>query len=179
MRMSPSGLYEKNPALYLLFLGIISTKITVKLIICHMSRSEMAYFDSSMTGMILLFLNQYFYCIIDESIILWLAFIYSIYDLMRYATLLCQDISNYLNIYTFSIAKREAHHGHHRNSSSSGNALMFASNKGGNTRASQATSTNRPNAGERKLSRRGQWLKVTQKLTYSRSFCYAILSSRD
>lgn len=107
MRMSPNNLYENNPSLYLLLLGLISTKITIKLIVCHMSRSEMVYFDSSMTGLILLFLNQYFYCFIDEYMVLWVAFFYSVYDLLTYSSSLCQDISAYLNIYTFSIAKKE------------------------------------------------------------------------
>lgn len=152
MRMSPSSLYESNPTLYLLLLGLISTKITIKLIICHMSRTELAYFDSSMTGLILLFLNQYFYCIIDEYIVLWVAFVYSLYDLIRYSSLLCQDISTYLNIYTFSIAKKDPSLNHYR--TPSGNFVMNSNRYSTSHRTSQTAGlkTN----GERRISRRGQ-----------------------
>lgn len=106
-KKSPSLLYENNPCLYLLFIGLIATKITIRLIVCHMSRSEMGYLDSSMLGSLGLILNQYFDCCFDEQIILILAFIYTIYDLSTYSGALCQEISEYLNIYTFSIAKRQ------------------------------------------------------------------------
>lgn len=105
-KKSPSELYEHNSCLYLLFVGIIATKITISLIVCHMSRSEISYLDSSMLGLLGLILNQYFDCYFDESKILWLAFIYTVYDLTRYSSSLCKEISSYLNIYTFSLAKR-------------------------------------------------------------------------
>lgn len=105
-KKSPSGLYENNLCLYLLFIGLIATKITIRLIVCHMSRSEIGYLDSSMLGLLGLILNQYFDCYFDESKILLLAFIYTILDLIRYTSSICREISAYLNIYTFSIAKR-------------------------------------------------------------------------
>lgn len=105
-KKSPSGLYENNICFYLLFIGLIATKITIRLIVCHMSRSEISYFDSSMLGLLFLIFNQYFDCYIKESYILWLAFAWTIYDLIGYITSLCRDVSAYLNIYTFSIARR-------------------------------------------------------------------------
>lgn len=113
-KKSPSGLYENNSCLYLLFVGIIATKITISLIVCHMSRSEISYMDSSMLGLLGLILNQYFDCYFDESKILWLAFIYTIIDLLRYSSSLCKEISSYLNIYTFSLAKRHPRGKKHR-----------------------------------------------------------------
>lgn len=120
-KKSPSELYESNSCLYLLFIGLIATKITIRLIVCHMSRSEIRYLDSSMLGLLGLILNQYFDCYFDESKVLWLVCIYTIYDLLSYSASLCREISLYLNIYTFSIAKREPHHHHHRTPSYSNN----------------------------------------------------------
>lgn len=109
-KKSPSLLYENNSCLYLLFIGLIATKITIRLIVCHMSRSEISYMDSSMLGLLGLILNQYFDCYFDEYKILFLAFAYTVYDLIYYSGSLCREISNYLNIYIFSTAKREPVH---------------------------------------------------------------------
>lgn len=158
-KKSPSGLYENNSCLYLLFIGLIATKITIRLIVCHMSRSEIRYLDSSMLGLLGLILNQYFDCYFDESKILWLVSMYAIYDLLSYSTSLCREISLYLNIYTFSIAKREPHH-HHRTPSSSGNTLLsyissFGASAGTKKGAPQSNNhTKKSNGRERKISRR-------------------------
>lgn len=105
-KKSPSGLYENNICFYLLFIGLIATKITIRLIVCHMSRSEISYADSSMLGLLFLILNQYFDCYINESYMLWLAFGWTIYDLIGYITSLCREVAAYLNIYTFTISRR-------------------------------------------------------------------------
>lgn len=107
-KKSPSLLYENNSCLYLLFIGLIATKITIRLIVCHMSKSKMGYLDSSMFGSLGLILNQYFDCCFNEETILILAFIYTIYDLSTYSWALCKVISAHLSIYTFSIEKRGA-----------------------------------------------------------------------
>lgn len=106
-KKSPSLLYENNSCLYLLFIGLIATKITIRLIVCHMSRSEINYLDTSMLGLLGLILNQYFDCYFSESSILFVAFLYAIYDLIHYASSLCLELSTYLNIYIFSTSKRE------------------------------------------------------------------------
>lgn len=161
-KKSPSELYENNSCLYLLFIGLIATKITIRLIVCHMSRSEIGYLDSSMIGLLGLILNQYFDCYFDESKILWLAFGYTIYDLINYSSSLCCEISAYLNIYTFSIAKRDPHTHHYRAPSSSGSALLNVMYSfGGSNSARRAAQSNThakksSNGRERKVSRRGQ-----------------------
>lgn len=112
-KKSPSLLYENNSCLYLLFIGIIATKITIRLIVCHMSKSEIGYLDSSMLGLLGLILNQYFDCYFDESKVLFAAFLYATYDLIHYTSALCREISAYLNIYIFSTSKKESQP-HHR-----------------------------------------------------------------
>lgn len=159
-KKSPSGLYENYSCLYLLFIGLIATKITLRLIVCHMSRSEIGYLDSSMLGLLGLILNQYFDCYFDESRILQIAFAYTVYDLISYSKTLCCEISAYLNIYTFSIAKREPHH--HRTPSSSGSALLNVMYKlggsvGRRNGAQSNAHTKKSNLRERKISKRGQY----------------------
>lgn len=106
-KKSPTLLYENNSCLYLLFIGLIATKLTIKLIVGHMSRSEISYMDSSMCGLLGLILNQYFDCYFDESKVLFIAFAYVTYDLIHYTSSLCREISTYLNIYIFSTSKPE------------------------------------------------------------------------
>lgn len=159
-KKSPSGLYENNSCLYLLFIGLIATKITIRLIVCHMSRNEIGYLDSSMLGLLGLILNQYFDCYFDEPTVLWVASLYTVYDLLTYTRTLCCEISAYLNIYTFSIAKRDPHHHHHhRTPSSSGNGILsFLTNLSGSGVIKRATTQNnhakKSNGRERKISRR-------------------------
>lgn len=156
---SPSELYENNMCLYLLFIGLIATKITIRLIVCHMSRSEIPYVDSSMSGLLGLVLNQYFDCRLDETLVLWICFVYTVIDLFCYSGALCREISAYLNIYTFSIAKREPsslHHHHSRTSSSSGKSLLSAVWGTGSARRVNNQSKKSTTTRERKVSRRGQ-----------------------
>ena len=157
---SPTGLYENYSCLYLLLTGLIATKITIRLIVCHMSRSEIGYLDSSMLGLLALMLNQYFDCFFDESHVLIVAFIITIFDLISYSYSLCLQISTYLNIYTFSIAKREPQN--HKTSSSPGSALLTVISNfrvsGTSKRLASQSNTHgkKSNGRERKVSRRGQ-----------------------
>lgn len=105
-KKSPSEVYENHACLYLLFIGLIATKITIRLIVCHMSKSEIKYLDSSMVGIFLLMFNQYFDCYFDETGVLWIAILWTIIDLTEYIYSLCKDVSSYLNIYTFSTGRR-------------------------------------------------------------------------
>jgi len=105
-KKSTTNLVQNNPCLYLLTFGIIIAKITNKLVIAHMTKSEMQYLDSSFIGPFLLFLNQYFNTFLNEYYVLWLALIYSIIDIILYASSCCLQISSFLGIYVFSLKKR-------------------------------------------------------------------------
>ncbi|MBW01342.1 Choline/ethanolaminephosphotransferase 1, partial [Eschrichtius robustus] len=72
-KKSAVQLFEKHPCLYILTFGFVSAKITNKLVVAHMTKSEMHLHDTAFIGPALLFLDQYFNSFIDEYIVLWIA----------------------------------------------------------------------------------------------------------
>ncbi|KAK6183919.1 hypothetical protein SNE40_002324 [Patella caerulea] len=103
---SPSNVFNNNPCLYALSFGLLAAKVTNKLVVAHMTKSEMELFDLGLIGPGMLFLNQYFNCIIREDIVLWLCFIWCLFDLIKYSTNVCSEICDYLNIYCFTITSK-------------------------------------------------------------------------
>ncbi|CAH1786282.1 unnamed protein product [Owenia fusiformis] len=100
---SPSHLFENHPCLYTLAFGMICAKVTNRLVVAHMTKSEMALWDPCFIGPGMLFLNQYFNTVLPEIIVLWMCLFYCTIDLMRYCASVCIEICDYLNIYCFDI----------------------------------------------------------------------------
>jgi hypothetical protein len=100
---SKSGIYDSHPTLYMITFGILFAKITNKLVIAHLSKSQMDLKDSGMFGPAILFLNQYFNEFIPEYYVLWLALAWCTFDLAFYCTSVCFEMCDYLNIKLFSI----------------------------------------------------------------------------
>nr|XP_045612535.1 choline/ethanolaminephosphotransferase 1-like isoform X8 [Procambarus clarkii] len=103
---SPDGLYLQNPTIYLLTFGCVSARITNRLVVAHMTKSEMAYSDASLLGPGALFLNQYFNCPIPEKFLLYVVCVYVIYDLIKYCREVCLEICSHLNIMLFTIVPK-------------------------------------------------------------------------
>lgn len=100
---SQTRLYENHPCFYLLSFGLIGAKVTNRLVVAQMTKSEMDLFDSCFLGPAMFLLNQYFNFIINEYLLLWIMFIYVTQDLCRYSTSVCQQICAHLGIYCFDI----------------------------------------------------------------------------
>lgn len=81
---SGSQLYKNHPVLYLLTFGVLAAKISCRLVVAHMSKSEMNLLDSGLMGPTILFLNQYFNEFITEYYVLWIAFFLCTYDMIGY-----------------------------------------------------------------------------------------------
>ncbi|XP_023316399.1 cholinephosphotransferase 1 isoform X3 [Trichogramma pretiosum] len=122
---SNEHVYENHPILYILAFGMVAAKVTNRLVVAHMSKSEMQYLDSALLGPAMLFLNQYFNFFIKEYIVLWLCFIWATVDLLWYSAKVCLEICDHLNIHLFKIPLMEAAQ-HQRNNagSSDKNDLM-------------------------------------------------------
>ncbi|XP_035673363.1 cholinephosphotransferase 1-like isoform X2 [Branchiostoma floridae] len=110
-KKSSMGLFQNHPCLYLLMFGMSIGKITNKLVIAHMTKSEMTMFDSSMIGPGLLFLDQYFNSFINEYIVLWISLIFVTFDLVQYCCLVCLQICDHLDIYCFNITSKPSKKG--------------------------------------------------------------------
>jgi len=100
---SPSNIFEEHLCLYLITFGLVTAKITNKLVVAHMSKSEISKLDSVFIGPLLLFLNQYFNTFINEYVLLWIALIYILVDFLYYSYSTCSQIADYLNILILSI----------------------------------------------------------------------------
>ncbi|XP_056093886.1 choline/ethanolaminephosphotransferase 1b isoform X2 [Rhinichthys klamathensis goyatoka] len=96
-------LFEKHPCLYILAFGFVSAKITNKLVVAHMTKSEMHLHDVAFLGPGLLFLDQYFNSFIDEYLVLWISLILSLFDLVRYCVSVCNEIASHLRICVFKL----------------------------------------------------------------------------
>ncbi|KAG8439449.1 hypothetical protein GDO86_005600 [Hymenochirus boettgeri] len=107
-KKSTSNLFYQNPCLYTLTFGFVCAKITIKLVIAHMTKSEIHLQDTAFIGPGLLFFNQYFNSFIDEYIVLWLALVISLVELMRYCIGVCLQIAAHLRIHIFRIHTNQA-----------------------------------------------------------------------
>jgi hypothetical protein len=100
---SKSGLYLYHPVLYILHFGLLSAKVSCRLVVAHMSKSAMNYLDSGLAGILFLFLNQYFNEFVNEYFVLWLAIIWVTFDLCWYCINVCLEMCDHLNIQLFRI----------------------------------------------------------------------------
>ncbi|KAH0616993.1 hypothetical protein JD844_028534 [Phrynosoma platyrhinos] len=107
-KKSTTQLFEKHPCLYALTFGFVSAKITQKLVIAHMTKSEIFLQDTAFIGPGLLFLDQYFNGFIDEYIVLWIALFISLLDMLRYSIGVCIQIAAHLHIQVFKISSHQA-----------------------------------------------------------------------
>uniref|UniRef100_A0A6M2DVT2 diacylglycerol cholinephosphotransferase n=1 Tax=Xenopsylla cheopis TaxID=163159 RepID=A0A6M2DVT2_XENCH len=100
---SPDHIFENHPALYILAFGMVAAKVTNRLVVAHMTKSEMEYLDWALLGPSLLFLNQYFNNFVNEYYVLCLCLVLSTFDLMRYCAQVCLEICEHLRIQLFKI----------------------------------------------------------------------------
>uniref|UniRef100_A0A8C5M5M7 Choline/ethanolaminephosphotransferase 1 n=1 Tax=Leptobrachium leishanense TaxID=445787 RepID=A0A8C5M5M7_9ANUR len=112
-KKSAVQLFEKHPCLYILAFGFVSAKVTNKLVVAHMTKSEMHLHDTAFIGPALLFLDQYFNSFIDEYIVLWIALVLSLVDLIRYSVSVCNQIASHLHIEVFRIKTNATNFNHH------------------------------------------------------------------
>ncbi|XP_065370593.1 cholinephosphotransferase 1 isoform X3 [Calliphora vicina] len=100
---SPESIFTEHPSLYIVAFGMVAAKVTNKLVIAHMTKAEMEYLDWSLFGPALLFLNQYFNCVVPEIWLLWFTLIWGTQDLIRYCSQVCLEICAHLHIQLFTI----------------------------------------------------------------------------
>ncbi|KAM6094606.1 cholinephosphotransferase 1 isoform 2-T2 [Chlamydotis macqueenii] len=107
-KKSTTQLFEKHACLYVLTFGFVNAKISQKLVVAHMTKSEICLQDTVFIGPGLLFLDQYFNSFVDEYIVLWIALFISLFDMLRYATGVCLQIAAHLHIHVFRISSHQA-----------------------------------------------------------------------
>ncbi|XP_035898455.1 cholinephosphotransferase 1 isoform X6 [Anopheles stephensi] len=100
---STDQIYENHPALYIMAFGMITAKVTNRLVVAHMTKSELEYLDWGLIGPLCLFLNQYFNSFLPEYYVLWFCLLWCTIDLIRYCGQVCLEICDYLKIELFRI----------------------------------------------------------------------------
>ncbi|XP_035431222.1 cholinephosphotransferase 1 isoform X1 [Spodoptera frugiperda] len=105
---SESNVYQHHPSLYIMAFGMVAAKVTNRLVVAHMTKSEMDYYDWSLLGPAMLFLNQYFNHALPEYYVLWLCTIWVCVDLIRYCGQICLEICGHLRIQLFRITSPPA-----------------------------------------------------------------------
>jgi len=103
---SEEHIFEKHPALYILAFGLVAAKVTNRLVVAHMTRSEMEYLDWVLLGPALLFFNQYFNTFFSEYWVLWTCLILATWDLTRYCRCICLEIAQSLGVEIFRIVPK-------------------------------------------------------------------------
>ncbi|CAK5093301.1 unnamed protein product [Meloidogyne enterolobii] len=100
---STSRVYDQNITLLCLCFGAIGAKATNRLIIAHMSRSELEVWDWIYLSPFIMILNQYYDYIVDEYLLLLVATIYAHISLIIFCILICRQFCEYLQISCFQI----------------------------------------------------------------------------
>ncbi|XP_030372770.1 cholinephosphotransferase 1 isoform X3 [Scaptodrosophila lebanonensis] len=153
---SPENIFTENCSLYIMAFGMVAAKVTNKLVIAHMTKAEMEYLDWSLLGPALLFLNQYFNCIVPELWLLWFTLIWGTQDLLRYCAQVCLEICKHLRIDLFripytpkgaSMASTATSTHHHTSSSHSQSSFGGNADKNGGSshrKSTRLTNKNKP-----------------------------------
>lgn len=103
---SNSGVYDRNITLLCLCFGAIGAKATNRLIIAHMSRSELEVWDWIYLSPLVMILNQYYDYMIDEYKLLLFATIYAYISLILFCTMICRQFCEFLHINCFKLGVR-------------------------------------------------------------------------
>jgi len=101
---STEDVFGQHPILYIISFGLICTKITNKLIVAHMSKSELDTTDVSMLVPLALWLHNYLeWELISQRLILILSSIFVVVDVSLYSAQVCREICDHMNLYLFKI----------------------------------------------------------------------------
>jgi hypothetical protein len=100
---SDQAIYHNQPILYVLMFGLIAAKMTNRLVVAHMCKSEIHHRDPVLLAPLALFLNQYFNTFFPEEWLLKISLAWVIFDLVRYCSLVCLEICDYLKVDLFRI----------------------------------------------------------------------------
>lgn len=103
-----STVYDEHITLFMLCLGAVGAKATNRLVIAHMSKSELRLWDWIYIGPLSLILNQYYGYPMDEYMLLIAVTVYCYASLFVFCTLVCQQFCEHLNINCFVLGPRHA-----------------------------------------------------------------------
>ncbi|XP_053379611.1 choline/ethanolaminephosphotransferase 1-like isoform X2 [Mercenaria mercenaria] len=102
-----TSVFQDLHCLYLITFGLIESKITVRLIVAHVTKGRMPLFDRILLGPILLLLiSQLNGSILLDRILLLCVCVYSLQNWIFYFWTVAIEICEHLNIYCFNVTSR-------------------------------------------------------------------------
>ncbi|OQR79465.1 choline/ethanolaminephosphotransferase 1-like [Tropilaelaps mercedesae] len=104
MALKSPSLVSGQPCLALMTFGLVGVKLTFRIIVAHMTRSELHTWDSTLATPLTIFFNQYLDFPLSERFILYAGLTYTTIDLCLYANAICVQICEHLKIELFRIA---------------------------------------------------------------------------
>ncbi|RCN33460.1 CDP-alcohol phosphatidyltransferase [Ancylostoma caninum] len=103
---SRSAVFDENITLFVMCFGAVAAKATNRLIVGHMSRSELVLWDWIYLGPIALMLNQYYdFVICERKLLLWVT-CYTYTSLLIYCCVITRQICYHMKIYCFKVPPR-------------------------------------------------------------------------
>ncbi|RDD39841.1 Cholinephosphotransferase 1 [Trichoplax sp. H2] len=101
-----SDILQTHPTLLVLGVSIAYAKLTMRLVVAHMSKSAMGFADSAMISPILLALNIYLGNIVNPYMLLLFCSVLSWYDVLHYCWVVVLQIARHLRINVFTITPK-------------------------------------------------------------------------
>ncbi|EYC12645.1 hypothetical protein Y032_0046g1341 [Ancylostoma ceylanicum] len=103
---SRSAVFDENITLFVMCFGAVAAKATNRLIVGHMSRSELVLWDWIYLGPIALMLNQYYdFVVCERKLLIWVTF-YTYTSLLVYCCVITRQICYHMKIYCFKVPPR-------------------------------------------------------------------------
>ncbi|CAD6186796.1 unnamed protein product [Caenorhabditis auriculariae] len=106
---SNSKVFEENISIFVLQFGAVAAKATNRLIVAHMSRSELGLWDWIYLSPIVLILNQYYDFIFTEKKLLIWTTVYAYTSLLIYCFFITRQICDHMGIYCFTVTRPPSH----------------------------------------------------------------------
>lgn len=100
---SEENVFESYPLLFVLTFGLIASKISNKLVVAHMSKSELSHLDVTLFVPLAFFVNAYMSLGVPEYYILLLSLAFVVVDLILYSRCVCLEICAHMGIELFRI----------------------------------------------------------------------------
>ncbi|CAI2353378.1 unnamed protein product [Caenorhabditis sp. 36 PRJEB53466] len=104
---SASSVYDDLIVLFVLQFGAVAAKATNRLIVAHMSRSELVLWDWIYVGPIALMINQYYDIKIDERRLLKYTTVYVYASLLIYCLFITRQICDHMGIFCFKVTPQK------------------------------------------------------------------------
>ncbi|KAK5980565.1 hypothetical protein GCK32_009884, partial [Trichostrongylus colubriformis] len=110
---SRSAVFDENITIFVLCFGAVAAKATNRLIVGHMSRSELVMWDWIYLGPMALMLNQYYdFWVCEKKLLIWVT-CYTLASLFVYCFFITRQICYHMKIYCFKVPIKQELSGAH------------------------------------------------------------------